>query len=91
MAIRAEKSDCLGERMSESWMAEGLLLLLKLSDKPLRSRLLLLWSTCRWIAAGADFFLLGGIFGAKEELGECSMSASRLSGEGGGLSLLFLL
>lgn len=88
---RAERVEATW-RTSESWgWGQTGLLLLELNINSLRSGLSLLWRTCRWRAAGADFFLRGGTFGMKEVFWGGSALASSVLGEGGCLSLLPLL
>lgn len=87
----AERADCTGMWESWVWGQNPGLLLLQLNINPLKSGLSLLWRTCRWRAAGADFFLRGGTFGAKEAFWGGTVMASAVLPERGFLSLLSLL
>lgn len=73
------------------WGQDPGLLLLELSSDPLKRGLSLLWRTWRWKAAGADFFLRGGTFGAKGVFWGGSTTASAVLADRGCLSLLPLL
>lgn len=87
---RAEHVEATWRTESWGWGQPGLLLL-ELNINSLRSELSLFWRTCRWRAAGADFFLRGGTFGMKEAFWGGSALASAVLGELGCLSLLPLL
>lgn len=73
------------------WGQEPGLLLLELNSDPLKKELSLLWRTWRWKAAGADFFLLGGTFGAKGAFWGGRTMDSAVLADRGCLSLLPLL